>query len=167
MYPEAVFPPSLFPPSLYPGSNFPSTFLAAIRSKLLADSGLTAMVNGNWCNRIIPRGRKYPAATLMDLANNRHNAGGQNFLESGSFQVAVYAQTGQTARTIADMAAADLTDASLAGLQWWYESGRLMYFSLDNPLSSDPPVQGPAGSDLFVAVRLFDYVYQGIQKTNN
>jgi hypothetical protein len=189
-YPDGLFPNSLFPgiveepvivPPGSPGSGYGTVygtpyatpylpgsssqilaadFVSAVRARLKADQQLEGLVPGDWWYWHIPRKKPYPAGLLMILGDNRHQAGGDQFLESGTFQISAYAQRAQTAVDIADRATAVLTDAPL---RWEYEKGRLMYFTLSSPVSSEAPGRGPGGSDLFVEVRLFDYVYQGTE----
>jgi hypothetical protein len=157
--------------SYFPGSSLayatvggiivlPGTFIAAVRRALLSDDVLKTTLRGGAWHREAPRGVPRPYAIYNLQTDSRINSSYKSFVEQGKFRLTVYSSRDLTSRTAANRAVDVLTDQVMT---WDLYSGRLMYFSLNTPLSSDVSPDGSGGARVYAASRVMDFAYQGVE----
>jgi hypothetical protein len=160
-YPGRYFPASYFAPTYFPARPvdpiaFPTSFLSALRQIIRDDAVLMSLMPGDWWNREIPPGQDEPVGLYVVQDSPDERIGGKKFIREGTLRMTVYGPDATEAGRLADRVARILADAPLVWI-----GGRMMYFSMEDPASPSPAVQGIAGSMTTGETRMFHFQYHG------
>ena len=136
------------------------SFLASIRSTLLADSSLMAMLPGGIWHKEAPPARSSPWAVFFIVSSSDELIDSLNFYQTGQVQFSVFSSVAQTARIIADTIDDDLSNIVIKKAVTW-KNGRLQYLVKSNTPNTTGPNEGFGGVNITGEIRIFDYQYHG------
>ncbi len=158
----------VLPPTPPTPLDLPISFVAGLRSQLIANQTLLGMVPGGLWYRQIPPGQPNPAVVYTTITIDRTDTNNANtYFETGQFQISVYAYDPATATKIADLIGGlvsypqnnPIVSPPPAPLVWM--GGKLLYMRPTNPIPPQPPKQGPRGLLVWSEIRSYNYQYFG------